>query len=93
VQAVGFSATHLRGGAWFNDHINARAVFRNINNPLDRNNNIGFRVGCCVRPTPPSLFTGHQFGYGRMPDRPPFIRDRRFPELLAEYALPAEAKR
>jgi formylglycine-generating enzyme required for sulfatase activity len=49
---VGFAATHLRGGSWFDDHINARAVYRNINNPLDRNNNIGFRVVCCGRPTP-----------------------------------------
>ncbi len=84
---------HLRGCAWFNDHINARAVFRNINHPADRNNNIGFRVCCVVRPTPPSLFKGRQSGDGRAPDRFPFIRDRRFPELLAEHALPAEAKK
>jgi len=84
---------HVRGGAWWNDHINARAVSRNINHPADRNNNIGFRVCCVVRPTPPSLFIGHLFDNEWMPDRFPFIRDRRFPELLAEHALPAEAKK
>jgi hypothetical protein len=88
---VGFSATHLRGGSWLNDHINARAVFRNINNPLDRNNNIGFRVVVGGRPTPLSLFTGHPLNGGcRIA---PFHQGRRFPELLAEHALPAEAKR
>ncbi|MGE0103814.1 MAG: SUMF1/EgtB/PvdO family nonheme iron enzyme [Blastocatellales bacterium] len=57
-QAVGLSAMHLRGGSWNNNQDNARAVYRNNNNPNIRNNNIGFRV--VVRPTPLSLFYGHQ---------------------------------
>jgi len=43
-QAVGFAATHLRGGSWINNQDNARAVYRNNNDPANRNNNIGFRV-------------------------------------------------
>jgi hypothetical protein len=34
----------LRGGSWNNNQINARAAYRNRNNPNNRNNNIGFRV-------------------------------------------------
>lgn len=56
-QAVGLSAAHLRGGSWNNNQDNARAVYRNNNNPNIRNNNIGFRL--VVRPTPLSLFNGH----------------------------------
>jgi formylglycine-generating enzyme required for sulfatase activity len=52
-QVVGFAATHLRGGSWSGDHINARAVYRNNNYPANRNNNIGFQVVCSVRPTFP----------------------------------------
>ena len=43
---------HLRGGSWNNNQDNARAVYRNDNNPNNRNNNIGFRVVSMVRPTP-----------------------------------------
>jgi hypothetical protein len=88
---VGFSATRLRGGAWFNDHINARAVSRNNNNAADRNNNIGFRLVRVVRPTPPSpLQWPCRAGGGRAV---PFHQDRRLPGMLAEQALPARAKR
>jgi formylglycine-generating enzyme required for sulfatase activity len=36
-----------RGGNWNNNADNARSVYRNNNNPNNRNNNIGFRL---VRP-------------------------------------------
>ena len=36
----------LRGGAWNNNSDNARAGYRNNNNPDNRNNHIGFRVVC-----------------------------------------------
>ncbi len=36
----------VRGGAWNNNQDNARADYRNDNNPDNRNNNIGFRVVC-----------------------------------------------
>ncbi|MFN0084330.1 MAG: SUMF1/EgtB/PvdO family nonheme iron enzyme [Blastocatellia bacterium] len=36
--------THLRGGSWANNHHNARAAYRNINHPANRNINYGFRV-------------------------------------------------
>jgi len=86
---VGFAATRLRGGSWANDHINARAVYRNNNHPADRNNNIGFRVVVVLRPTPPSLFNGlaARAAGGPLPIR------QWLPAMLAEYALPAEAKR
>lgn len=34
----------VRGGAWNNQSINARAVNRNRNEPDNHNNNVGFRV-------------------------------------------------
>lgn len=34
----------VRGGSWNNDYHNARAAYRNRNNPDNRNNNVGFRV-------------------------------------------------
>jgi hypothetical protein len=87
---VGFTARHLRGGSWINDHINARAVYRNFNAPGDRNNNIGFRV-VVVRPTPLGpLQRPCRVAWQSEPF--PFIREQRLPELLVEYALPAEAK-
>jgi hypothetical protein len=36
----------VRGGSWNNNHINARAAYRNRNHPNNRNNNLGFRVVC-----------------------------------------------
>ncbi len=36
----------LRGGSWNNNQDNARAAFRNDNDPDNRNNNIGLRVVC-----------------------------------------------
>jgi hypothetical protein len=44
----------LRGGSWFNNPHNARAAFRNSNNPDNDNTNIGLRP-CC--PSPPAPFT------------------------------------
>jgi formylglycine-generating enzyme required for sulfatase activity len=40
----------LRGGAWFADLIDARAVSRRDSNPADRRHFIGFRVVCVARP-------------------------------------------
>ena len=89
-QLVGFAATHLRGGAWFNNNNNARAVNRNNNPPGNRNNNTGFRL-VVARPTP---FVPLQWPEARASARVvlPFIRERRLPVLLVEYALPAAAK-
>lgn len=36
----------VRGGSWNNDQDNARATYRNHNDPGNRNNDIGFRVVC-----------------------------------------------
>jgi len=38
----------LRGGSWNNHQDNARASYRNNNNPDNRNNNIGFRLACVL---------------------------------------------
>jgi formylglycine-generating enzyme required for sulfatase activity len=35
----------LRGGSWFNDQVDARAVSRDFH-PLDRDSYVGFRVVC-----------------------------------------------
>jgi len=87
---VGFAAAHLRGGSWNNNQDNARAVYRNNNDPGNRNNNIGFRV-VVFGPTP---LIPLQWKIARAKFGPsPFIREQRLPALLAEYALPAEAKR
>ena len=48
----------VRGGSWNNNQNNARAAYRNRNNPNNRNNNIGFRVCCLLRPTPLSPCDG-----------------------------------
>ena len=43
----GQSRTHarvLRGGAFNNDENNVRCAVRNMNNPNNRNRNVGFRV-------------------------------------------------
>jgi len=37
------NARVLRGGAWNNNPNNLRAANRNRNNPINRNNNVGFR--------------------------------------------------
>src|SRR5262245_49094584 len=89
-QLAGFAVTHLRGGSWINNNDNARAVYRNNNAPGNRNNNIGFRV-VVVRPT---LFVPLQWPDARASVRAVALvyRLRRLPALLAEYALPAEAK-
>jgi formylglycine-generating enzyme required for sulfatase activity len=34
----------LRGGSWNNNSRNARAAYRNHNDPNNANNNLGFRV-------------------------------------------------
>ena len=41
----------LRGGSWFNNQVNARAVSRNYPRPALRNNYFGFRVLCCRPPS------------------------------------------
>ena len=54
VGAGGFDARArvLRGGAWNNNPRNLRATNRNWNNPMNTNENVGFR--CVVRsPAPP----------------------------------------
>ena len=45
---AGFSVKVLRGGSWNNHQDNARASYRNNNNPDNRNNNIGFRLACVL---------------------------------------------
>ena len=47
----GASRSVIRGGAWNNQSSNARAAYRNNNNPDNRNNNVGLRVLCS--PTSP----------------------------------------
>src|SRR5262249_24834519 len=68
-KTVGSYAAHLRGGSWNNNRDNARAAYRNNNHPGNRNNNIGFRVVCVVRPTSFPLFIGHPHEHRRTPGR------------------------
>ena len=42
----------LRGGSFNNNQNNARAAYRNMNNPNNRNRNNGFRVGVGVAAHP-----------------------------------------
>jgi formylglycine-generating enzyme required for sulfatase activity len=45
------SATRvLRGGSWFDPHVNAAAPFRYRNHPVNRNDNYGFRVVAGLAP-------------------------------------------
>ncbi len=43
----------VRGGSWNNNQDNARAAYRNHNDPDNRNNNMGFRVVCSSHMFPP----------------------------------------
>ncbi len=71
--------------------MNARAVFRNINNPADRNNNNGFRVVSELRPTP--LVPLPRESAQVDSESSPLIREQRLSGLLVEYACPAATKR
>jgi hypothetical protein len=52
----------VRGGSWNNNQDNARAAYRNRNNPNNRNNNIGFRVVCSSHVSPLLWRPGHAEG-------------------------------
>ena len=41
----------LRGGSWLYSQVNARAVYRYLIHPANRNNHFGFRVLCCRPPS------------------------------------------
>ena len=56
----------LRGGSWINNQNNARAAYRNDNNPDNRNNNIGFRV-VVRRSTPCTFLSLKKFPFYRVP--------------------------
>jgi hypothetical protein len=34
----------IRGGSWINNRQNCRAAYRNINDPVNRDNDLGFRL-------------------------------------------------
>jgi formylglycine-generating enzyme required for sulfatase activity len=50
----------VRGGSWNNNQDNARAAYRNHNNPDNRNNNVGFRLVCSAHMFTP--FNGNGAG-------------------------------
>ena len=81
---------HLRGGSWNNNQDNARAVYRNDNNPNNRNNDIGFRVVSVLRPTPLFPFNGQRpRGFCRSVS---FDQEPPIPEIPVGYALPVAAE-
>ncbi|RDH87900.1 MAG: hypothetical protein DIZ78_05015 [endosymbiont of Escarpia spicata] len=45
----------LRGGSWINNGRNLRSAYRNINDPGNRNHNIGFRLAR-ARSAPDGVF-------------------------------------
>lgn len=77
----------VRGGSWNNNQDNARAVYRNRNNPNNRNNNIGFRV---CRPTPLFPFRWRRRFAGA--NATGFIIGSSFQNSRAIYGFPAEAE-
>jgi len=94
---VGLPGTNrrvVRGGSWNNPQDNARAAYRNHNDPDNRNNDIGFRVVCSSH-----MFTPLQ---GRRSSRvysidlwracPPSLARAALPALAADYGWRPEAK-
>jgi len=45
----GYGGSMLRGGSWNNNPRNVRAANRNKNDPTNRNNNNGFRLGASAQ--------------------------------------------
>jgi len=45
----------LRGGSWINNGRNVRSAYRNMNDPSNRNDNIGFRLARAQK-EPEALF-------------------------------------
>jgi formylglycine-generating enzyme required for sulfatase activity len=41
----------IRGGSWNNSAQNCRVAYRNNNDPTNRNNNVGFRLGLSLQLT------------------------------------------
>jgi hypothetical protein len=82
---------HLRGGSWNNNQSDARAVYRNDNDPNDGNNNIGFRVVSVVRPTPLFPFNGQRpRGYCRSVS---FDQEPPIPEITGRVRLTRSRRR
>ena len=79
----------VRGGSWNNNRADARAAYRNRNNPGNRNNNIGFRVVRALRQVLPPFFWFrclHRDG-GPVP-----TGARAVPEMPQVHGCAAEAK-
>ena len=55
----------VRGGSWNNNRDNARASYRNHNDPTNRNNSLGFEW--CVSPTSHGASRPAFFDWGRTP--------------------------
>jgi formylglycine-generating enzyme required for sulfatase activity len=47
----------IRGGSWINDPQNCRVAYRNNNEPVNRDNNLGFRLALSFQ------LTGKPDGY------------------------------
>ena len=56
----------VRGGSWRNNQDNARAAYRNHNNPDNRNDNNGFRV-VVVRFSTPYLLSPKGMAFPNVP--------------------------
>jgi hypothetical protein len=85
----------VRGGSWNNNQDNARAAYRNHNNPDNRNNNQGFRVVCSSH-----MFTPLQrqrrwlvsLPTSALASTPTLTARAALPALAADHGLRPEAK-
>jgi hypothetical protein len=95
---VGLPATTrrvVRGGSWNNNQDNARATYRNDNDPHNRNNNLGLRVVRSSHIVIPLLMAqpGLYDVAWLLRACPPALPVRAtLPELAADHGLRPEAK-
>jgi hypothetical protein len=82
----------VRGGSWNNNQNNARAAYRNDNNPDNRNNNIGFRVVGVVHSPPFLLWPWTAWRKLRGAGGPTGFNRRGFRQCLPMVSWQTEAK-
>jgi hypothetical protein len=89
-QSGGPVGSVVRGGSWNNNDDNVRAAYRNRNDNINHNDNLGFRVGCVS-----AMFFRPSCGLGRWRSRRRGANGDmgvRVPEMQRDYGFVAEAK-
>ncbi len=84
----------VRGGSWNDNRENARAAYRNRNDPNNRNNDIGFRLVCLAHIFTPLQGHGltNEFSTSPLRAHPPSPARVALPALAGDYGFRPEAK-